>query len=350
MEPIRLNKFISDTGTCSRREADKLIEQGRVLVNGKVPEVGTRVKAKDKVQVDGRTLELTKETPVYLLLNKPAGIETTTDLSQRDNIIRFVNYPERIFPVGRLDKDSEGLIILTNDGDIVNKILRTGNKHEKEYVVTVDKAITPDFIFKMGNGVSILNVNTKKCIVTQEGPYKFRIVLTQGMNRQIRRMCEALGYEVQTLQRVRIMHMTLAKLPLGQWRDMTETEIEELQRLVAGSTKTEEGSIGKKRANAHASEDAAPARISKPAPRRMGSTAGRAGGTGSNGKGITGKRETPKSGGKSARGSRGVSKGGLNNVSVKRSGKGASASGTKGATAGARKQAAGLKGAPKKRR
>ncbi len=330
MELIRLNKFISDSGTCSRREADKLIEQGRVLVNGKAPEVGSRVTAKDKVQVDGRTLEHTQEAPVYLLLNKPAGIETTTDLSQKDNIIRFVNYPERIVPVGRLDKDSEGLIILTNDGEIVNKILRTGNKHEKEYVVTVDKAITPDFVSKMSNGVSILNVNTKKCTVVQEGPTKFRIVLTQGMNRQIRRMCEALNYTVQTLQRVRIMHLTLAKLPLGQWRDMTETEIAELQRLVAGSTKTEEGSVGKKRANANMAEEAAPARVNKPATRRNSSrTASAISRDKTAGKSTYGKKDPAKSGGKSTRGSRGASKGGA---------------------AGTRRNAVGPKGASKKRR
>ncbi len=313
MEQLRLNKFISDSGFCSRREADKLIEQGRVLVNGKRPEIGAKVTAKDKVTVDGNVLEVEAVEPVYLLLNKPVGIETTTDLSQRNNIIRFVNYPERLFPVGRLDKDSEGLIILTNDGDIVNKILRAGNKHEKEYLVTVEKPISPDFVEKMSNGVSILGVNTKKCFVTQEGPTKFRIILTQGMNRQIRRMCEALGYEVQTLQRVRIIHLTLTKIPLGQWRNMTETEVAELQRLVAASTKTEEGSAVKKKSGAGENAGApkkANSRPRKPSapttgkPFRPGAAAAK-GGT----KGATAaRRDKPKSAA-SARGSRGASKG-----------------------------------------
>ena len=303
MEPIRLNKFISDSGYCSRREADKMIEQGRVMVNGKRPEVGAKVTAKDKVRVDGNLLQVDAVEPVYLLLNKPAGIETTTDTSQRDNIISFTNYPERIFPVGRLDKDSEGLIILTNDGDIVNKILRAGNKHEKEYIVTVDKPINHEFVERMSNGVSILGVNTKKCFVEQLGANKFRIILTQGMNRQIRRMCEALGYEVQTLQRTRIMHLSLAKIPLGQWRNMTETEVAELQRLVASSTKTEEGSIGKKRAEAPA-----PAK-SKSKPRSSSSYGAKPGGGTKSGKSAAaGKRDKPNSS-NSARGSRGASKG-----------------------------------------
>lgn len=311
MEPIRLNKFISDAGFCSRREADKLIEQGRVSVNGKRPEIGAKVTFKDKVRIDGNLLDVEQAEPVYLLLNKPVGIETTTDLSQRDNIIRFVNYPERIFPVGRLDKDSEGLIILTNDGDIVNKILRAGNKHEKEYVVTVDKPINQDFVDKMSNGISILGVNTKKCFVEQEGPTKFRIILTQGMNRQIRRMCEALGYEVQTLQRTRIMHLSLTKLPLGQWRSMTETEVAELQRLVAESAKTEEGSAAKKKTGT--GEGGGALKASKPKARKSASAAGRptrqgaAVKSGPKGKPAT-KRDKPKSA-PSARGSRGASKG-----------------------------------------
>ncbi|MFD2515409.1 23S rRNA pseudouridine(2604) synthase RluF [Pontibacter locisalis] len=311
MEPIRLNKFISDSGFCSRREADKMIEQGRVTVNGKRPEVGAKVTARDKVRVDGNLLEVNAVEPVYLLLNKPPGIETTTDTSQRDNIISFTNYPERIFPVGRLDKDSEGLIILTNDGDIVNKILRAGNKHEKEYVVTVDKPINQDFVDRMSNGVSILGVNTRKCKVTQEGANRFRITLTQGMNRQIRRMCEALGYEVQTLQRTRIMHLSLSKIPLGQWRNMTDPEVAELQRLIAGSTKTEEGSTSKKRSGT--GEVPTPGKSNKPKSRGGGSPAGKPGGrSGSAPKGgkstAAGKRDKPKSS-SSARGSRGASKG-----------------------------------------
>jgi 23S rRNA pseudouridine2604 synthase len=316
---IRLNKFISDAGVCSRREADKLIEQGRVMVNGKLPEVGARVRAKDKIQVDGKTLQIDQVEPVYLALNKPAGIETTTDLSQRDNIIRFVNYPERIFPIGRLDKDSEGLIFLTNDGDIVNKILRAGNKHEKEYIVTVDKPINEDFVQKMSSGVSILGVNTKKCFVEQLGPNKFRIILTQGMNRQIRRMCEALGYEVQTLQRIRIMNITLTKIPLGQWRELTETEIATLHSMVADSVMTEEGSIGKKKAAANQSQPSnKPARKntsgSNRPPRKEGG-AGKKSGFGASdaksGRGQRGPSKGPaakKSGGKSNTGSRGASR------------------------------------------
>ncbi|RAU83042.1 23S rRNA pseudouridine(2604) synthase RluF [Pontibacter arcticus] len=320
MEPIRLNKFISESGTCSRREADKLIEQGRVLVNGKIPGVGSKVTNRDKVMVDGKQININEVEPVYLALNKPAGIETTTDLSQRDNIIRFVNYPERIFPIGRLDKDSEGLIFLTNNGDIVNKILRAGNKHEKEYIVTVDKPITPDFITKMGSGVSILGVNTKKCFVAQETPFKFRIILTQGMNRQIRRMCEALNYEVVALQRIRIMNITLTKLPLGQWRYLTESEIEVLHSMVSESTKTEEGSIGKKKAASNTPDKPARSNAFKPRRTATGSK------TGAFGKGNTksssgkskdfgntskpGKSSDFRSKSKSASGSRGAAKGG----------------------------------------
>jgi len=319
MEPIRLNKFISDTGTCSRREADKLIEQGRVTVNGKIPEVGTKVTVHDKIRIDGQTLELNREAPVYIALNKPAGITTTTDLSQRDNIIRFVNYPERIFPIGRLDKDSEGLIFLTNDGDIVNKILRAGNRHEKEYLVTVDKTITPDFINKMSTGVGILGVQTKKCFVAQEGPNRFRIILTQGMNRQIRRMCEALGYEALTLQRIRVMNITLAKLPLGQWRNLTEEEIRIIQSMVSGSTKTEEGSVSRKKAAASGTGAAQlGGRGSAPGVYRSVSKTGiaRQGSYKSN----AGKREEQAaSESKGARGSRGAAKGNLKGVPGKKS-------------------------------
>ncbi len=321
MESTRLNKFISDTGTCSRREADKLIAQGRVTVNGKIPAVGTQVTRQDKVRIDGQPLVQNTEAPIYLALNKPTGITTTTDLSQRDNIIRFVNYPERIFPIGRLDKDSEGLILLTNDGDIVNKILRAGNRHEKEYVVTVDKVITPDFISKMGSGVSILGVNTKKCVVTQEGPTKFRIILTQGMNRQIRRMCEAFGYEVVTLQRVRIMNITLAKLPLGLWRNLTETEIQDIQHMVASSKKTEKDTtIPPKTAEAAQ----ASRRYNADRAYRMARNAGKP----VPGTSAAGKRD--ESAGpdvKGARGSRGASKGSLSGTPAKRGGKSSGTSG-----------------------
>ncbi|MBX0332429.1 23S rRNA pseudouridine(2604) synthase RluF [Pontibacter sp. HSC-14F20] len=317
-EGIRLNKFISDAGICSRREADKLIEQGRVLVNGKLPEVGARIKGKDKIQVDGKTLQWNQVAPVYLALNKPAGIETTTDLSQRDNIIRFVNYPERIFPIGRLDKDSEGLIFLTNDGDIVNKILRAGNKHEKEYIVTVDKPINEDFVQRMSSGVSILGVNTKKCFVEQLGANKFRIILTQGMNRQIRRMTETLGYEVQTLQRIRIMNITLAKLPLGQWRELTDDEIATIQSQVADSAKTEEGSVSKKKAATNQTSSSQPGRkktTTSNRPARKEGGAGKKSNFGASdskvGRGQRGASKGPgakKSGGKSSAGARGASR------------------------------------------
>jgi 23S rRNA pseudouridine2604 synthase len=240
----RLNKYISDTGICSRREADRLIEQGRVTVNGLKPEVGTRVSSRDKIKIDGKPLGA-KEEPVYIAFNKPIGITCTTDQKIKGNIIDYINFPERIFPIGRLDKPSEGLIFLTNDGDIVNKILRAGNNHQKEYVVTVDKAITPEFIFKMGNGVSLpdLDTVTQKCHVFKEGPKQFRIILTQGLNRQIRRMCEVLGYEVSKLKRVRIMNITLGELPVGRWRYLTKSEIKTINSLIAESSKTEEASL-----------------------------------------------------------------------------------------------------------
>lgn len=307
MEPKRLNKFISDAGYCSRREADKLIEQGRVTVNGKQPEVGTRVTARDKVRVDGNLLEVDAVEPVYLLLNKPPGIETTTDTSQKDNIISFTNYPERIFPVGRLDKDSEGLIILTNNGDIVNKILRAGNNHEKEYIVTVDKPINQSFVERMSNGVPILGVNTRKCFVEQLGSTKFRIILTQGMNRQIRRMCEALGYEVQTLQRTRIMHLSLAKIPLGQWRNMTDAEVAEMMRLVERSSKTGEEPSAKK-----AASGTAPSKPKSSKPRSSSSTSrpGKQSSSPRSGKSAAaGKPGKSKSSG-STRGARGATKSG----------------------------------------
>lgn len=238
-----LNKYISDTGFCSRREADKYIEQCRVSINGKDAHKGNRVKDGDDVRVDGEPLKKKKQA-VYLALNKPRGITCTTDLKDKTNIIDFVNFKSRIFPIGRLDKRSEGLIFLTNDGDIVNKILRAGNQHEKEYMVTVDKPVTTDFINKMRNGVRILGTVTQKCFVKQEGPERFKIILTQGLNRQIRRMCEALGYNVQTLKRTRIMNMTLTGLAPGKWRYFNPAEIEALTQLVAHSSKTAEGNEG----------------------------------------------------------------------------------------------------------
>lgn len=234
----RINKFLSESGFCSRREADKLIEQGRVTINGKVPEMGTKIIEGDVVKVDGRLVSPPKEKPVYILLNKPVGIVCTTDQKrEKNNIVDFVKHPKRIFPVGRLDKESEGLIILTNDGDIVNKILRARNHHEKEYVVMVDKPITPEFLHQMRSGVPILDTVTRPCDVKQIGPKRINIILTQGLNRQIRRMCEHLGYEVVKLKRVRIMNLVL-DVPIGQWRDLTEKELTELNRITSISSKT----------------------------------------------------------------------------------------------------------------
>lgn len=234
----RINKYLSEVGYCSRRAADKLIEQGRVTINGKVPEMGTKITVGDLVQVDGETISETSEKPVYLAFNKPIGIVCTTDTGvEKDNIIDFINYPKRIFPIGRLDKPSEGLIFLTNDGDIVNKILRARNNHEKEYLVTVDKPITPHFLKKMRNGVPILDTVTRKCEVVQVSTYQFRIILTQGLNRQIRRMCEYLDYRVKKLKRIRIMNVNL-DLPVGKWRDLTTDELNEINRLVSTSSKT----------------------------------------------------------------------------------------------------------------
>lgn len=239
-----LNKYISETGFCSRREADKYIEQCRVTINGKEAHKGNRVGENDVVLVDGEPIKKKKHTAVYILLNKPKGITCTTDLKDKTNIIDFINFKSRIFPIGRLDKRSEGLIFLTNDGDIVNKILRAGNKHEKEYIVTVDKPITIDFINKMRNGVRILNTVTQKCFVKQEGPNRFKIILTQGLNRQIRRMCEALGYNVESLVRIRIMNITLSGLQSGKWRYFTPAEIILINNMVANSSKTADGDEG----------------------------------------------------------------------------------------------------------
>lgn len=238
----RLNKYISETGTCSRREADKLIEQGRVTVNGNIPELGTKVSDADDITIDGKPIK-SKEKAIYIAFNKPPGITCTTDLKDKDNIIEFINHPKRIFPIGRLDKPSEGLLFMTNDGDIVNKILRAGNNHEKEYLVMVDKPIVPDFIQKMANGIDIGDAVTKKCFVKQEAADKFRIILTQGLNRQIRRMCDALDYKVYKLQRIRIMNVTLNGINSGGWRYLSNEEINTINKLVAKSSKTEEASI-----------------------------------------------------------------------------------------------------------
>ncbi len=233
----RINKYLSEVGFCSRRAADKLIEEGRVQINGKLPEMGTKVSPSDEIKVDGKIIQDKKEANVYLIFNKPRGIVCTTDTKREaDNIIDYINFPERIFPIGRLDKPSEGLIFLTNDGDIVNKILRARNNHEKEYVVTVNLPITKDFIEQMSNGVPILDTVTRKCEVKQLDRYKFRIVLTQGLNRQIRRMCEYLGYEVRQLKRIRIMNIML-DVPVGHYRHFTEEELEEMNELLEDSSK-----------------------------------------------------------------------------------------------------------------
>jgi len=241
---ISLNKFISSTGFCSRREADKLISEERVTVNGKVAKTGNRVTENDSVKIDGIILK-GKEKPIYIAFNKPVGISSTTDRKDKFNIIDFINHKKRIFPIGRLDKPSEGLIFLTNDGDIVNKILRAGNNHEKEYIVTVDKAITQDFIKKMGNGINILDTVTQKCFVKQESKFIFRIILTQGLNRQIRRMSEALQYHVTKLVRIRIMNITLQNILPGKWRYLSANEISTIHALVEGSVKTKEASLPK---------------------------------------------------------------------------------------------------------
>lgn len=224
---VRLNKYLSGSGACSRREADVFIEEGRVTVNGKPAQLGTQVEDGDDVRLDGDRVGTARKNvrPVYIALNKPVGITCTTERHVEGNIVDFVDHPERVFPIGRLDKDSEGLILMTNDGDIVNEILRVEHGHEKEYVVAVDRTITPEFLTGMAAGVRLSDATTKPCRVGKLGPKLFRITLTQGLNRQIRRMCEAFGFEVQALQRVRIMHIQLGQLPLGRWRNLTAPEI-----------------------------------------------------------------------------------------------------------------------------
>ncbi|HLT34503.1 MAG TPA: 23S rRNA pseudouridine(2604) synthase RluF [Aquaticitalea sp.] len=234
----RINKYLSEVGYCSRREADKLIEAGRVTINGKIPEMGTKIGPNDLVQVDGENISDRTGNFVYLAFNKPVGIVCTTDTRvEKNNIIDFINYPKRIFPIGRLDKDSEGLILLTDDGDIVNKILRAKNNHEKEYIVGVDKPISQTFVERMSNGVPILDKITKKCEVKKLSSNEFRIILTQGLNRQIRRMCEYLDYEVRSLKRVRIMNIPL-DMPVGHYRELSRDEMNELNTLLEASQKS----------------------------------------------------------------------------------------------------------------
>lgn len=245
----RINKYLSEAGYCSRREADKLIAAGRVTINGKVPEMGTKITINDVVRVDGEEVKNKKEAYVYLAFNKPIGIVCTTDTSvEKNNIIDFINYPKRIFPIGRLDKPSEGLILLTNDGDIVNKILRASNNHEKEYIVTVDKPISQTFINRMSSGIYLedLGKTTKKCKVKKINSHTFSIILTQGLNRQIRRMCEYLTYEVKTLKRIRIMNIKM-DIPLGKYRELTKDELTELNNLISTSTKEYKPNLSRKK-------------------------------------------------------------------------------------------------------
>lgn len=250
---IRLNKYISESGICSRREADRYIEQGGVLLNGRRARIGEQVGPNDRVRVNGQEIEPRGvEEFIFIALNKPPGIVSTTDTSDKDNIVDFVNHSTRIFPIGRLDMDSQGLIFLTNNGDLVNKILRAGNNHEKEYLVTVSKPITDEFIAGMGEGVPMLGTVTKRCKVSRESPFVFRITLIQGLNRQIRRMAEHFGYEVTKLERNRIMNVRLKGLPLGDWRELTKEELAELLRAVEHSSSessTPPGRSRKRKAN-----------------------------------------------------------------------------------------------------
>jgi len=234
---ININKFISDSGLCSRREAEKYIVDERVTINNKTAKLGNRVNTGDVVKVDGEKLK-TVANDIYIVFNKPVGIICTTELKIKNNIIQYINHPKRMFPIGRLDKESEGLIFLTNDGNIVNKILRAGNNHEKEYIVTVTKPVNEKFIEKMGNGISILGTITHKCHVEMLDHMVFKIILKQGLNRQIRRMCSSLGYEVRKLKRVRIMNIGLKNLKVGEWREFTSKELEGIMQMVSTSSKT----------------------------------------------------------------------------------------------------------------
>lgn len=263
----RLNKFISESGMCSRREADRFIEQGAVTINGKTAVLGDQVAPGDDVRVRGKQIAAqNKDEFVFIALNKPVGIVSTTDSAEPDNMVDFIRHPERIFPIGRLDKDSQGLIFLTSNGDLVNKILRAGNQHEKEYVVTVNKPITDEFIEGMRNGVPILGTRTKKCKVERESRFMFRITLIEGMNRQIRRMTEYFGYEVTKLVRERIMHVRLGNLPVGQWRDLTEQELAKLMKAIEHSSS--EAPAGHKRRKPPSSSAGKPLRRGEQRPAR----------------------------------------------------------------------------------
>lgn len=280
---IRLNKYISESGICSRRDADRYIEQGNVFINGKRVALGDRVFAGDIVKVNGQIIEpRNEENLIFIALNKPVGIVSTTEDAEKDNIVDFVNHSTRIFPIGRLDKDSQGLIFLTNHGDLVNKILRAGNDHEKEYLVTVNKPVTDEFVRGLAAGVPMLGTVTKKCKVKKEAPFVIRIVLVQGLNRQIRRMCEHFGYEVTKLERTRIMNVGLAGLPLGEWRDLTDDELVELFKLIENSSSEEKptkkakpavkkpATSGQKKADKPAGNPATRQRFTQPGRKKKG--------------------------------------------------------------------------------
>ena len=255
---IRLNKFISESGLCSRREADRYIAEGAVLLNGKPAQIGDQVGPRDRVSVNGHKLEPRQAADaVYLAFNKPVGITSTSEPGVRGNIVDYVNHAARVFPIGRLDKDSSGLIFLTSDGDIVNKILRAGNQHEKEYVVTVDRILSDRMLDEMAAGIPMLGAVTKKCVIQKETPYIFRITLVQGLNRQVRRMVEHFGYEVIKLERVRIMNVSLKGLPVGDWRELTPEELAGIMKMVAKSSGTEEASGGRRGGKAPAGKTAA---------------------------------------------------------------------------------------------
>ena len=272
----RLNKYISESGICSRRDADRYIEQGHVFINGKRAGIGDQVFAGDVVKVNGQLIEPRDADDLVLIaLNKPVGIVSTTENGEKDNIVDYVNHSTRVFPIGRLDKDSQGIIFLTNHGDLVNKILRAGNDHEKEYLVTVNKPVTDEFIRGMGAGVPILGTVTKKCKVKKEAPFVFRITLVQGLNRQIRRMCEHFGYEVTKLERTRIMNVSLAGLPLGEWRDLTDDELIELFKSIEDSSSEAKPTKKAKPKAKPAAAKSAPAKGPKTAAKGVGDAASR---------------------------------------------------------------------------
>lgn len=316
----RLNKYISESGICSRREADRFIEQGNVFINGKRAQMGDKVAAGDTVKVNGQSIEpRDAEDLIFIALNKPVGIVSTTESSERANIVDFVRHGARIFPIGRLDKDSQGLIFLTNNGDLVNKILRAGNNHEKEYIVTVDRPITDKFIQGMGSGVPILGTMTKKCKVEKEGSHAFRITLVQGLNRQIRRMCEHFGYQVQQLNRVRIMHVDLKGLPVGEWRDLTQRELKLMNEAIEDSSSEGHSGTGSSATTPERKPERKPARKTQGAKRSKSGDASRSG-QNAPGRTKSGGRAGSKKGGRSDSRTKGKTSGSSDRRSDKKSG------------------------------